>query len=475
MTLLRDLPRFRYLWLSKAISSTGTGIGRIALVLFVASSGPGAVSLVLIGSALPLLAGPVAGAVADRVDQRRLLAGCEAGQGVIYAIMAVTRPPLPALLPLVVLASTFATFGSPAGKSAVVRLVPGDRRPQANALLGLALNLQIIAGPAIGGALAGLSGVSIAFGVNAASFFISALLLARLGPLLPLPPATAAGDAAQMGKRRLFADTRAGLTYSARNPVVRGLVLGTLVFVTFAAVDNVALVFLVKQALHGSGVTYGLVFTSFGVGMVAASLALSAKAGTRPAAFWLIGGIVAGAAGTVATGLAPTAALACAGQAVAGAGNTADLVGADTLVQQRVPADLLGRAFGTVYAGAQLASILSSIIAGPLVALAGARSAFVIAGTGALLGLIVLVPALRASAPAADVLEEPPEAAPGYPSTTAAVVSVSNDDGVATQEAEKPLATLNAVDCAEIFGTINSVTLSDVFITVIHVTGVVVA
>jgi hypothetical protein len=36
VTLLRDLPRFRYLWLSKAISSTGTGVGLIALVLFVA-------------------------------------------------------------------------------------------------------------------------------------------------------------------------------------------------------------------------------------------------------------------------------------------------------------------------------------------------------------------------------------------------------------------------------------------------------
>jgi hypothetical protein len=43
----------------------------------------------------------------------------------------------------------------------------------------------------------------------------------------------------------------------------------------------------------------------------------------------------------------------------------------------------------------QLASVLSSTIAGPLVALAGPRAAFVIAGAGALAGAVLLVPALR--------------------------------------------------------------------------------
>jgi MFS family permease len=388
--LLRDNPRFRALWLSKSISSTGTGIGRVALVLLVAQSGPGAVSLVLIGTALPVLAGPVAGAVADRVDQRRLLAGCEAGQGLIYAALAATRPSLPVLLPLVILASLLATFGAPAGKSAIRRLVPGDRRGQANALLGLGVNMQIIAGPAIGGALAGLTGTSIAFGVNAASFAVSALLLTRLGPLPPVPLAEPAVPAGPIAGSTVLGDTMAGLRYSARNPIVRSLVLGILVFVTFAAVDNVALVFLVKGTLRGSGTEYGLISASFGVGMVLASVALTVWAGRRPAGFWLIGGIIAGAAGTIATGIAPSAALACAGQAVAGIGNTADLVGTDTLVQQRVPAHLLGRAFGTVYAGAQLAAVLSYLIAGPLVSLAGPRVAFVVAGAGALLGLCFL-------------------------------------------------------------------------------------
>ena len=129
--LLREAPRFRYLWLSRSISATGTGAGRIALVLLAAPSGPGTVSLVLLCTALPQVLGPVTGTIADRVDQRRLLAACESGQGLIYVIIAAAWPPLPVLLPLVTAAGLLAALMSPAGKSTIPRLVPpaGCRRP----------------------------------------------------------------------------------------------------------------------------------------------------------------------------------------------------------------------------------------------------------------------------------------------------------------------------------------------------------
>jgi DNA invertase Pin-like site-specific DNA recombinase len=146
-------------------------------------------------------------------------------------------------------------------------------------------NPQIILGPALGGALAGLAGVSVAFGVNAVSFAVSALLLTRIGPLPPVADPRAA---------TLIGDTMEGLHHARRNPAVRGLTLGTLVFVTFAAIDNVALVYLVKGPLHGTSTLYGLVAATFGVGMIGASVALSLFAARRPAAFWLIGGVITG-------------------------------------------------------------------------------------------------------------------------------------------------------------------------------------
>ena len=397
--LLREARRFRFLWLSRTISATGIGVSRVALVLLASPAGAGAVSLVLLANTLPQLLGPVAGAVADRVDQRRLLAGCECGQGLIFALIAVFRPPVPLLLPLVAAAGLAATLFSPAGKSSVPRLVPADRLPRANALLGAAFNLQVMAGPAIGGLLVGLAGPSAAFGVTAGSFFGSALLLTRLGRLPPVASgaATAGPYGSGAGFAGLMTETGAGLRYVARSAVPRALVLATVLFVSFASMDNVALVFLVERSLRGSPADYGIVVAAYGAGMLGASLALAVLAERRTPRFWLAVGFATGAAGTVGTGLAGSIGLAAAAQAVAGAGNTADLVGNDTLIQQVVPPAMLGRVFGALATAAQAGAGIAYAAAAPVVALTGPRITFLIAGAGMLAGLLVLVPALRAA------------------------------------------------------------------------------
>lgn len=383
--LLREEPQFRRLFVSRAISFTGDGAARIALVLLAASTGPGAVGLVLLVDTAPRLLGPLAGAVADRVDQRRLLAGCEVGQAVIYAGIAATTPPVPALLPLVAGAALLATLFGPADKSSVPRLVPADRLTRANALLGTAFNLQIVAGPAIGGALAGFAGPAAAFALNAASFLASAALLLGLPPLPPVAARTAAG---------LLVEMRIGLAYAIRTPVVRALVAGVLLLVSFAAIENVALVFLVEDSLNGSPTAYGAIVAADGAGMLAASLVLARIAERRRAQQWLAVGVVCSAAGIAGTGVAPAIGLAALAQFVAGTGNAIELVANDTIVQQQVPRHLLGRVFGAVSTAAQAGSAAAYVVAGPLVAWTGPRVTFAVAGTGVLLCLVVLRPAL---------------------------------------------------------------------------------
>ena len=172
---------------------------------------------------------------------------------------------------------------------------------------------------------------------------------------------------------RLLADTAAGLRYAARAPWSARSTLGTLVFVAFASMDNLVVVFLVERApaRERNRVRRALTRPS-AAEWWRRPWPCHAGRPRRPAAFWLIGGVIAGrrrdhrhrpgadrGAGGGRSGWWP------------GAGNTADLVGTDTLLQQQVPAAMVGRAFGLVYGSAQLASVVSYALAGPLVALAG--------------------------------------------------------------------------------------------------------
>lgn len=385
LRLLRESPAFATLWASRAISFIGDGVSQVALVLLAARSGPKAVGLVLLANTLPRLLGPVTGAVADRFDQRRLMAGTELAQAAVFTALAVLLPSLALLLPLVALAGLLATVFAPAGKSAVPTLVPPGRLGRANALIGTAFNLQIVAGPAIGGLLVGAFGTRTAFAVDAATFLLSALLLLRLPPLRPDPdrePAT------------LLAETTAGLRYAFITPLPRRLLLATVLMVSFAAMDNVALVFLVQKTFGGSATAYGVVVACFGVGMLAGSILLLRVADRWRADRVLAAGFLTTAVATPATGLAPALGVAAVAQAVAGGANSLEVIATDTLVQQRVPAPLRGRLFGAVSTSAQVGSGVAYAVGGPLVAAVGPRTTFVIAGAGAVAGLGALLPLL---------------------------------------------------------------------------------
>ena len=374
---------FRVLWWSRAISFAGDGIGRTALVLYAAGHGATAVSLVLLAIALPRFLGPVAGALADRLDQRRLMAVCETGQAAVFALLAVLLPPLPVLVAFVLVSGCFATAFVPAGRSAVPALVPAGGLGRANALLGTAYNFQLAVGPTVGGLAMELGGPRTALSLNALTFLVSALILTRLPPLRP--------TGVHGG---LWRETVAGLRFVATTPGPRALVVSLFLVVSFAAIDNVALVFLVT-ALHGSAAEFGLTQAAYGVGMLAAAGLLSLLLGKRSVVALLVGGVGLVSTGAIATAVLPSLVAIAVAQAVGGMGNAAENIAMDTLVQRITPRHLLGRAFGAVATAAQLGSAVAYVVAGPLIGLVGPRGAFLVGGIGTALALLVALPALR--------------------------------------------------------------------------------
>ncbi|MEV5716785.1 MFS transporter [Amycolatopsis mediterranei] len=386
--LLSGNPAFRSLCASRAVSFVGDGITTTALVLLVAPrDGPTGVSLLLAANALPRLGGPLAGVLADRVRTRRLMMRCELAAALVIGLTAITLPPLPVLTALVAVAGILATIRNPAGRSLVPVLVDAAGRAPANALFGLGRTLTLTVGPGLGGLLgAAPGGAHTALAVDAATFLASALLLRGLPDIAPArDPGAGTGVWAEAGE---------GVRYVVANRQISVLLLSLFLLVAFAAVDNVALVFLTGDVIHAGPAGYGVAAGAFGAGMVLASLACTRLArGRRPIAL-LIVAVVATGTGTVVSGLAPVLAVVVVAQLVAGAGNAVENIGYDTVVQELVPRPFLGRVFGTIGTAAQLGAAFAYALGSFLVDAAGARATFVLAGTGTFLVLLLLVQSL---------------------------------------------------------------------------------
>ena len=386
---IRTSRPFRRLFLARLVSHIGDGIAMIALVLLVQEErGTGtAVGALLLATAIPRFLGPLAGVVVDRVEQRSLMIACDLGQAAIFGTIAWLEPSFPVLVGLVALAAAFDTLFAPAGRSALPALVRPEQLMRANAWIGMSLNIRVAAGPVLGGLLVTWLDVRGALAANALSFLISALFL------LGLPPLRSPADGEEA--RGFLAVGMDGLRFAWQSRVVRTLIIALFLGVAFAGLDDVALVFLVRETLHGSPLAYGLVTGAYGVGMLLGSLGLSWKGTAAAAGTVFLLGWVAGGIGALLTGIAPLIALAAVAQAIAGVGNAVEVVAMDTLVQHSVPREMLGRVFGLVGTAAPAGHALAFAAGGFLVEIVGPRIVFLIAGLGVLLVLVPVMLVLR--------------------------------------------------------------------------------
>ncbi|MGW4156464.1 MFS transporter [Micromonospora chersina] len=386
MSLIRGNIAFRRYWSARLVSYAGDQLARTALLIAAYDTyGGTAVALLLLATTAPRLLGPLLGALADRFDQRRLIVCCDVAQAVLYLAVALVMPPLPVLLAAVTAATVAATAFTPAGRSLLPRLVEPDRLPAANAQLAVGMNIGFAAGPAIGGLLLATVGLTATLLVDAATFVLSALLIGGVRTL-SAPAASGTEPFRQV--------LGAGLRVVRGSGVVRAISIGFLVLVTFAALDNLAVVPLARSELAATEVMIGLLVTAYGVGMVAGPALLTRTGRRIRMDLVLYSALLALGLGTLATGVSPAIGVALLGQALAGAGAGWHHVAADTLIQQNVPAERLGVVFGTVYMFPYAAEVLAYLTGASLLGAIGPRWLLVVSGVGILATLALVVPLL---------------------------------------------------------------------------------
>lgn len=258
---------FAILWAAQTFSGFGDNIFRVAQVALLIKLGGSAAALsgLLLVSVIPgLLLALLGGALADRVDRRRLLIATNTVRGILMAVFAALvmagTVQLTHLYTLALLYGGISAFANPAFDALLPSIVERERLQNANAMFLLGDNVAAIAGPALGGLLLTLSGVAGAAVLNAVSFFVLVV------GLLFLRPAPLHRD--NQGRSSLFHDIGKALQYARSN----GTLLGFLAL--FAAINisgatlAVSLPLFVTGPLALTPAMYGVFLTAMNIGIL---------------------------------------------------------------------------------------------------------------------------------------------------------------------------------------------------------------
>ena len=330
--------------------STGSGV--VVAVLFVALWSP-----------MFFLAGP-AGLVVDRYEPRRVLLVAALAQAVVACVLAFTSGTA-AILVLVAVLGSGAAVAQPAEFALIPSVAGGDVR-RANSWVETARGLGFGVGPLAGGLLAAAGGMRVGLLVDAATFlFVGAVSLA-------LPCYSCGGRV-----REAVGRARDGAVYLARDGVLR-LVLGvgfvSLLFMTAVAPAEV---FFAKDVLGAGDLGYGLMLGAWTIGMTLGGLVLARRVGGAATA---LVAIVAQSVGLMVPTLWLVLAWGCAWFLVGGVAHGLKNVLLRTLIHERVPAELHGRAFAAYNGLRNFAEIFSVMGGGVLVVAFGARWTMFVAG-----------------------------------------------------------------------------------------------
>lgn len=380
---------FRRLAATYAINELGDWMGVVALSVLVfdrTDSALATAGLFLGTRFLPALLAPLLVTKGERRPPRFALPVIYCGEAAAFGALALLADhfSLAAVIAVATIDGALALTGRSLTRAVVAALLePAGELRAGNALLNVAFTAGAALGPALAGLIVAGFDVQTALLLDAISFYAIAWILLTAGPLPQAEP-----EPGRMRDR-----VRAGIAYLREKKRLRLLLIAQgAAFVFFAAVIPVEVIY-AKETLGTSDSGYGLMLTSWGVGMVIGSLVFAAIR-RAPLPILLFFSTLAVGAGYLGLAAAPNLALACVASVVGGAGNGVQWVSAISAVQELTAAEMQARVMSVLESiGAAMPGV-GFIVGGVVASLVSPRATFLVAGAGVFAIVALMAPLL---------------------------------------------------------------------------------
>jgi predicted MFS family arabinose efflux permease len=389
-------------------SATGTWAYNVALLAFVfdRTHSLGWVAAAGLARFIPsLLFSAYGGVVAERFERIRLMVSsdllCAVWQ-VGLTLVAALDGPVIAGLALAALTAVSSLVYQPAVAATIPSIVDEDDLVAANALNSTIDNLVVVVGPGVGAALLALGSPAAAFGVNAATFVVSAVLVSRVSVRSEPVDVTEAGSAGPLRQMVVGVRTIASL------PAARTLVAYSALVSFVYGTDTVLFIAVSEQRLGTGPEGFGYLLAGLGVGGVLMAGAVNRLAGSRGLAAIIIAGTLGYCLPTALLTVIHSPVLAFAVEVFRGGSTLVVDVLAVTALQRAVPSNQLARVFGVFFAFVIGAIALGTVLTPVVVSALGLNGGLLTMAIGpsvvGLLGYPALLAIDRQSGSTADAL-----------------------------------------------------------------------
>ena len=386
-----------FLWIGELVSQSGDYVFAIALpwLVLLQTNSAFDVSITRAVSWVPLLLSPVAGVYVDRANRRTSVVFGNLAQGAAAAALAMLYAfgalSLLALLALVFVIYFFDLFVSTAIESILPRMVESKGELGAiNALFSISSSTKKIAGYVVGGTVVALVGVVTPIFYDGATFFFAALVtLAFVSSLygrISMPVAEPSGP--RTGGKGFGAEFAEGVGFVRNNRLFFELTVVLFAVNFFVSGPSALIAPYVADALHLGSLGFGVVVSSTGAGGIVGAYAFGkSNAGRYAGRLFFVMVLLIGLS-LLIVGLVPSFFVALPLFFVIGLSSALIDLPIMTLLQAKVPNEILGRVLAVVNTFGAAAAPVAAVVAGSLALTVSTQAIFAYFGLGTVLILL---------------------------------------------------------------------------------------